>query len=624
MTPGNPAQIGQEFLRSVQAVPSHVKGALSFPRASNERGAVSVNRSSLALTLERVLEFLHGDGPFLMTSESRDSFAQKAQVLLRKAHQQGEALYVGILGGTGVGKSTLINALAKSQISGASNKRPFTNRAVVYRHKSTPRGLDEISSLIREDDALHESDIIKDLVLMDLPDFDSVEQDNRKAVHEILPFLDCVVWVVSPEKYVDSVLYHFVGQTRIHRENFTFVFNKADELIKQDKGDPNSKLKEALGDFTFRLKHESGIEQPRVFTVSASHEVEGMKDQPVLKSEFNRFRSFLMVRRDAKEVSSVKMVNLAEETRHLLNELNIAISPEKKRRLLNGLPEILNETSQEPALAGLHFIDQENKLAGEFSGLLLREDTSIGPVRFAMRVLNWGRVGVDKPPDDHLERILLRTARDVDKNKRREFETLDARLGSELLLAFRQTEASRTGEDPEETLNKAVNQASQPMAQKMNRSKGSRAGGFSGWRPLFQRLVLGIPVLILIARLAGPATVEAWLDHPSFHGGLKILVGFLTSLFSSDGLTGLLVLLICDLFLIFYLAAKRMKNIERDARNFALSAIKNLNDNLDAATRRRKEEKRETLQRIQKGIDHLTALSSMFDTAVSDRSGKLL
>ena len=54
-----------------------------------------MNRSSLALTLERVLEFLHGDGLFLMSSESRDSFAQKAQVLLRKAHQPGEALYVG-------------------------------------------------------------------------------------------------------------------------------------------------------------------------------------------------------------------------------------------------------------------------------------------------------------------------------------------------------------------------------------------------------------------------------------------------------------------------------------------------------------------------------------------------
>ncbi len=582
-----------------------------------------MNRSALALTLEQILHFLHRDGPFLMTSEARDSFAQKAQALLRKAHQQREALYVGILGGTGVGKSTLINALAKSRISDASDKRPFTNRAVVYRHKSTPRGLDEISSLIREDDALHDSNVIKDLVLMDLPDFDSVEQDNLKAVHEILPFLDCVVWVVSPEKYADSVLYHLVGQTRINRRNFTFVFNKADELIEHGKGDPNSKLKEALGDFTFRLKHESGIEQPKVFTVSALDEVDGKKDQPVLESEFNRFRGFLMIRRDAKEISSVKTVNLEEETRHLLKELDVVISPEKKKRLLSGLPEILITPSPEPSLSEFQLSDHENKLAGELSCLLLSEDTSIGPVRLALRVLNWGRAGVAKPVDDDLDRIFLRTARAVSRNRRKEFEALDARLGSELLLAFRQTEAYRSGEEPEETLNKAVNQASQLLAQKINRSKGSRAVGLSGWRRFFQRLVLGIPMLILIARLAGPPAVEAWLEHPSLSGGLKIAVGFLTSLFSSDGLTGLLVLLICELFLIFYLASKRMKKIEKDARNFAAAAIKNLNDTLEASARRAREEKRETLQRIQEGIDRLTALGSMFDTAVSDRPDDL-
>ncbi|MGB6065194.1 MAG: GTPase [Desulfomonilaceae bacterium] len=582
-----------------------------------------MNRSALALTLEQILHFLHRDGPFLMTSEARDSFAQKAQALLRKAHQQREALYVGILGGTGVGKSTLINALAKSRISDASDKRPFTNRAVVYRHKSTPRGLDEISSLIREDDALHDSNVIKDLVLMDLPDFDSVEQDNLKAVHEILPFLDCVVWVVSPEKYADSVLYHLVGQTRINRRNFTFVFNKADELIEHGKGDPNSKLKEALGDFTFRLKHESGIEQPKVFTVSALDEVDGKKDQPVLESEFNRFRGFLMIRRDAKEISSVKTVNLEEETRHLLKELDVVISPEKKKRLLSGLPEILITPSPESSLSEFRLVDHEKRLAGELSCLLLSEDTSIGPVRLALRVLNWGRAGVAKPLDDDLDSIFLRTARAVGKNRRQEFEALDARLGSELLLAFRQTEAYRSGEEPEETLNKAVNQASQLLAQKINRSKGSRAVGLSGWRRFFQRLVLGIPMLILIARLAGPPAVEAWLEHPSLSGGLKIAVGFLTSLFSSDGLTGLLVLLICELFLIFYLASKRMKKIEKDARNFAAAAIKNLNDTLEASARRAREEKRETLQRIQEGIDRLTALGSMFDTAVSDRPDDL-
>ena len=104
-----------------------------------------MNRSSLVMTLERSLEFLRIDGPFLMSGEDRDSFVQKTQVILQKALQPGEALYIGILGGTGVGKSTLINALARKEISERSDKRPFTDRAVIYRHKDTPRGLEKIS-----------------------------------------------------------------------------------------------------------------------------------------------------------------------------------------------------------------------------------------------------------------------------------------------------------------------------------------------------------------------------------------------------------------------------------------------------------------------------------------------
>ena len=93
----------------------------------------------------------------------------------------------GILGGTGVGKSTLINALAKSQISDASDKRPFTDHAVVYRHKRYPSGAGrDLQRSYAKMMLVHDSDIIKDLVLLDLPDFDSVEQDNRKAVLEIL------------------------------------------------------------------------------------------------------------------------------------------------------------------------------------------------------------------------------------------------------------------------------------------------------------------------------------------------------------------------------------------------------------------------------------------------------
>jgi hypothetical protein len=578
-----------------------------------------VNRSSLALTLERYLEFLRTDGLFLMSGEARDSFVQRTQILLQKAGQPGEALYVGILGGTGVGKSTLINALARNKISDSSDKRPFTDHAVVYRHKDTPRGLEKISPLIRENDAVHDSDIIKALVLLDLPDFDSIEQDNRKAVLEILSCLDSIVWVVSPEKYADVVFYRFVGQTLINTENFTFVLNKGDELIEGDAADPHSKLKEVLGDFTFRLKHEAGIEQPRVFILSAAQEVDGKNREPVLDSEFTRFRSFLMVRRDAKEIASVKTVNLVEETRHLLNGLNAAISPKEKKRLLDAIHDIQTEVSSEPPASSLHLIDHENRLAERLFPLLMNEDTSIGLVRLAMRMLNLGRGSAARAFREDLDRIFLRTARAVSQGRRTEIEEVGARLDSEFLLAFPRTDGSESEENPEELMNMAVNQASKLLAQKLKQRKASVAGRLAGWRRLSQRLVLGIPALILIVRLAGQAAIEAWLEHPSLAGGLKIFVGFLTALFSSDGLTGLTVLLICQLFLIFYLGAKRIKKLEKEARSLAVSAMRDLDTSLDAAVRRIRQQRSEFAQRIEEGIDHLSALNSAFDGMMAGR-----
>ena len=151
-----------------------------------------MNRLSVAHILEQVQDFLQSDGALFLPEQQRDDHLQKTRSLLEKAREPGEVLYVGILGGTGVGKSTLIDALAREKISDASDKRPFTDRAVVYRHEDTPRGLEKVAHLIREQDAVHSSDTIRDLVLLDLPDFDSRDERNRATVMQILPLLDSV------------------------------------------------------------------------------------------------------------------------------------------------------------------------------------------------------------------------------------------------------------------------------------------------------------------------------------------------------------------------------------------------------------------------------------------------
>ncbi len=125
----------------------------------------------------------------------------------------------------------------------------------------------------------------------------------------------------------------------ISQENFTFVFNKADELLGENESQRHQVLKEVLGDLTFRLKHEAGIEQPRIFSVSALCEFGATACDGVLRADFRKLRDFLMGKKDAKEIASIKTVNLMAETARLLDDLNREIQPEEKARVIRSIRE---------------------------------------------------------------------------------------------------------------------------------------------------------------------------------------------------------------------------------------------------------------------------------------------
>jgi len=66
--------------------------------------------------------------------EKQDLVARSQKVLERLQRLSDQALTVGLLGGTGVGKSTLMNSLAGGEIASTSHRRPHTERVLLYRH----------------------------------------------------------------------------------------------------------------------------------------------------------------------------------------------------------------------------------------------------------------------------------------------------------------------------------------------------------------------------------------------------------------------------------------------------------------------------------------------------------
>ena len=69
------------------------------------------------------------------------------------------------------------------------------------------------------------------LVLLDLPDFDSVELSHRVEVERVVALADLMVWVVDPQKYADAVLHeHYLRPFAAYGEAMVVVLNQADRL----------------------------------------------------------------------------------------------------------------------------------------------------------------------------------------------------------------------------------------------------------------------------------------------------------------------------------------------------------------------------------------------------------
>lgn len=144
------------------------------------------------------------------------------------------AFVAALVGGTGVGKSSLLNALAGSAVSRASALRPTTSRPLAWlppAARGDLAGLLEWLGIAPEDVREATGTGLPGIAILDLPDLDSTEAEHRRRVEEVLPRVDAVIWVTDPEKYADAVLHDEFLATWLPRlDRQVVVVNKADRL----------------------------------------------------------------------------------------------------------------------------------------------------------------------------------------------------------------------------------------------------------------------------------------------------------------------------------------------------------------------------------------------------------
>ncbi|KAB1656297.1 ABC transporter [Pseudoclavibacter chungangensis] len=167
---------------------------------------------------------------------------ERLAAIAERAHERrglaGDHTVVGFFGATGSGKSSLFNAVVGEELARAHVRRPTTSEplAAVWRPEGSEQLLDWLE--VRDRRTPHAAlagDPELSAILLDLPDFDSVEASHRAVAERLAGKVDVLVWVVDPQKYADAVVHaEFIEPLRTHGAVTAVVLNQIDLLGADD------------------------------------------------------------------------------------------------------------------------------------------------------------------------------------------------------------------------------------------------------------------------------------------------------------------------------------------------------------------------------------------------------
>jgi energy-coupling factor transporter ATP-binding protein EcfA2 len=210
--------------------------AKSWAESAHQRGYLTARAA-------RELSDLDGAGPEQLFSA--DDLASRP-------------LIVAFIGGSGVGKSSLLNRLAGQVIAKAGVERPTSREVTLFHHRAChlsalPANLPLDKTRISQ----HEQDASRHIIWIDMPDFDSVELANKALVFEWLPHIDALIYVVSPERYRDNKAWQLLKAEGC-KHAWLFVMNQWDRAVPAQ-----------FDDFKHQLL-QAGFDDPVVLYTSCS------------------------------------------------------------------------------------------------------------------------------------------------------------------------------------------------------------------------------------------------------------------------------------------------------------------------------------------------------------------
>ncbi|WP_029252481.1 GTPase [Paraoerskovia marina] len=218
-----------------------------------------IDLESRVRALESAVAAADGRLDGLLLADARE-VAERAR---ERSSLSGEHTVVAVAGSTGSGKSSVVNALAGTEVAVPGTRRPTTShpRAAVW-----GTGGDDLLRWLEVRDRVDvgsESGVATPgLILLDLPDHDSVVREHRRRAERVVARADLLVWVVDPQKYADASLHDdYLRPLADHDDVVVVVLNQVDRLTAADA--------RAVRDDLERLVTADGLPRATVLAASA-------------------------------------------------------------------------------------------------------------------------------------------------------------------------------------------------------------------------------------------------------------------------------------------------------------------------------------------------------------------
>jgi energy-coupling factor transporter ATP-binding protein EcfA2 len=281
--------------------------------------------------LERLLARVRD--PRALVFRKDDQSALEAAVQRARAQISGApepVLVVALAGGTGAGKSTLINALAGGVIAAARRKRPTTTALHVYHHRDiSGGGLPNELAAKAVSAPPHDRPELRNKVLIDTPDLDSFATEHRSLTKQLLKAAGLVLYVFTPDNYEDERVWGVLREEQ-RFSRCAAVLNKTDRFHSLEE-------LEAVTEALRRKFADMGAEGIRIFRTCAGAAVpdeDGRRVRPVLGvDDLPALRAYL--ERELQDSDVARMVRAQRErvVGHLRAEVDRLAPPDLPARL---------------------------------------------------------------------------------------------------------------------------------------------------------------------------------------------------------------------------------------------------------------------------------------------------